>query len=133
MHQLSSGRDRFTYDFIVDGVSLAETLQAQGLVGCLDVTHMEFNARAVQKLLRAAPPDIQPNRVMLYVCSECGDLACGAITAAIKQPAGEYAWSDFRLENGYDKQMTKRLTGIGRVHFAAPDYEALLHGVAAAD
>ncbi|HEX8916174.1 MAG TPA: hypothetical protein VF796_27745 [Humisphaera sp.] len=131
MHHLSGGRDRFTYDFVVDGVSLAGTLRAGHLVGRIDVAGGEGNAAAVKVLLRLDPADVPPDRVMLFVCSECGDIGCGAVTAAVTLEADAYVWSDFRQENGYDEGMTERHPDVGPFRFAAAEYRALLGGLAA--
>ncbi len=48
MHRLggSGSHERFTYDFVVDGVSLADALEVGkfDLVGCLDVMDIKWNA-----------------------------------------------------------------------------------------
>lgn len=54
------------------------------------------------RLLDDGEPDYPPNRVALYVCQECGDLGCGAVTVAVNRDPGAITWSDFRWEvNSY--------------------------------
>jgi hypothetical protein len=38
---------------------------------------------------------------MIYVCPECGDIGCGAITAVIKDYGSSIVWSDFGYETDY--------------------------------
>ena len=38
---------------------------------------------------------------MIYVCPECGDIDCGAITAVIKDYGDRIIWSDFGYETNY--------------------------------
>jgi hypothetical protein len=48
------------------------------------------------------------HRVPLFVCPECGDLACGAITARVSRTELGAQWADFAYENGFDP--TSKLT-----------------------
>lgn len=41
-------------------------------------------------------------RVPLFVCPECGDFACGTITARVSRTELGVQWSDFAYENGFD-------------------------------
>ena len=72
MHRLggAGAHERFTYDFVVDGVSLADALNVRkfGLVGCFDVMENKWNTHAAKALLLKEPPDVAPDRVMIYVC-----------------------------------------------------------------
>jgi hypothetical protein len=38
----------------------------------------------------------------LYVCPECGDLGCGALTAKVGRDGDYIVWSDFAFETGLD-------------------------------
>jgi hypothetical protein len=37
---------------------------------------------------------------MLYVCPECGDIDCGAVTANIQDLGDRIVWKDFGYETG---------------------------------
>ncbi len=41
-------------------------------------------------------------RILLYVCADCGDLGCGALTAQISFTENSVVWSDFAYENAND-------------------------------
>jgi hypothetical protein len=48
---------------------------------------------SVARLQGETQPDYPPNRVAIYVCPECGDLGCGAITVAVSREEGTVIWS----------------------------------------
>ncbi|MFN8657394.1 MAG: hypothetical protein U0105_13715 [Candidatus Obscuribacterales bacterium] len=126
---------RFTYDFIIDGKSLAKTREFRqyNLVGCLDVNNQDWSSNAANALRLMAPADTgAPTRCMLFVCSECGDLGCGAITAQVSRRENCYVWSDFRYEN-HDPAMTEDYAHIGPFFFLATAYESALAGIGALD
>jgi hypothetical protein len=63
---------------------------------------------------------------MLFVCPECGDLGCGAITVAISAHGDTITWSDFRYENNYDATITTRYADVGPFRFDAAAYRNAL-------
>ena len=91
-------------DFVIDNVSLLRTAHGQGnLVTDLNrAWRAECVTAAIEALLGRRPaPDLSGGRIRLLVCGECGDLACGAVTAALDVGVSEMTWSDFRWENWY--------------------------------
>jgi hypothetical protein len=90
-------------DFVVDGHSLGETLGVApgGFIGCLGWGESAYQGELVQRLLLARPAELETGRQVLYVCPECGDIGCGAITAVIDQAGDSYLWSQFGLERNY--------------------------------
>jgi hypothetical protein len=128
-----SHADRWTFDFLVDGQSLAELLGAtkRGLVGRLDRDQRECNVQSVRVLTGDAAPDLGDARVMLFVCAECGDLGCGAVTAAVHSDGDTITWSDFKYENNYDEAMTTSIANVGPFAFAAGPYRRVLAEAAA--
>lgn len=137
MHRIGGAgkQERFTYDFVVDGVSLADVFEARkyDLVGCLDVRNTGWNTHSVQALMLSEPPDVAPDRVMIYVCPECADVGCGAYTVRVTHSGDEFSWSDFRYENDYDPEMRRPREDVGPFRFPAGEYRSTLRGVAAAD
>lgn len=96
--------ERHFWDFLVNGTSIRSLCLNDGIpvisesVGVLGWRAPEFEGQCVAKLLRDGPPDYPPDRVALYVCPECGDLGCGAITVAVRREPGFITWCDFRWE-----------------------------------
>jgi hypothetical protein len=121
--------DRHFLDFIVNGRSLWEALgRRHDMVSILCVEFSaEETARAVKRLLlneRAALPN---NRRSLFVCSECGDLGCGTITARIERGDGTIRWENFGYENTYEAEVRfDDYAALGPLTFDAVDYEGML-------
>jgi hypothetical protein len=107
---------RRSVDFLVDGLSLFEATKAYklGLGGCFlaadgDARIKACNQEAAGQFTFERPaPEIREmdgtigrHRVMLFVCSACGDLGCGAITAEIARDGEFVVWSRFAYQNNY--------------------------------
>ncbi|WP_448029896.1 hypothetical protein [Bradyrhizobium liaoningense] len=120
-------KERYTFDFVVNGQSLFALTGAANfdLSGCLSVPQREpelavrLNDR-LARLLTPAVPIGRSSRVALYVCPECGDLACGAITALVSRSDGVVRWSDFTYENGDDSET--KLSKVGPFAFNWTSY-----------
>jgi hypothetical protein len=113
LHRIGSAnpikKERYTFDFLVDGVSLFKATRADSsdMCGCLsDPRHerdlaRQFNGRMAKMLTSDVPIGVA-HRATLFVCSECGDLACGAITVLVSRNDLSVQWSDFAYDNGYE-------------------------------
>jgi len=90
-------------DFVVDGVSLGDDLRATPvLIGCLGwMPNRAYEDHLVEQLMRDKPSELETGRRMLYVCPECGDVGCGAVTAVVEEEADCYVWKDFGYEVDY--------------------------------
>ena len=84
-------------DFVIDGQSLGDLLHIGDMIGCLGWGNPEYEAELVQELILEKPSDLETGRAMLYVCPECGDIGCGAITAKIEQSGGAFCVARLRL------------------------------------
>jgi hypothetical protein len=113
---------------MVDDRSLADLRGAtkRDLVGRLDRDHRDRNAASVRVLTGNAAPDFGNDRVMLFVCPECDDLGCGAITAALRLENDSIVWSDFKHENNYDESMTTKFPQVGPFAFSVEQYRRVL-------
>lgn len=91
-------------DFHVSGVSLLRRLAWENadLVSCLGWGNPNHQAELTERLLLRRPPELTSGRHMLYVCGECGDIGCGAITVAIRKEPSVIVWSEFGFENNYE-------------------------------
>lgn len=50
----------------------------------------------------------------MYVCAECGDLGCGAVTAAVDVGDDKVIWRDFGYQNNYEPfDQDAIFTGVG--------------------
>ena len=116
--------DRWAWDFEIDGQSLRAQVPGD-VVGALGWGAPSWEAEKRASLRGLGPPDLAPDRVALYRCPECGDLGCGAVTAALERTAATVVWRDLRFENAYDPDQTAPLA-LGPFRFAATAYDALL-------
>ncbi|MBK3664067.1 hypothetical protein JJE66_22940 [Bradyrhizobium diazoefficiens] len=112
LHRIGSANpqklERHSFDFIVNGVSLFEATQALEYDMCGSLSNPQFEreiARGVNGRTAAMLTSDVPaggHRVALFVCPECGDFACGAITTRLSRTERGVQWSDFAYENGSD-------------------------------
>lgn len=89
--------ERWAWDFVVDGQPLSRVVPGD-VVGVLGWGSASWQASVVERLFRQADSDLPPDRVALYVCPECGDLGCGAVTAVVRRSGETIQWSDLRYE-----------------------------------
>lgn len=124
--------ERGYIDFTVDGVSLGDTLRARqrDLIGILGWGDPKYDLVVVDQLLLRAKPTLATGRQLLYGCSECGDLGCGAITADIAESGTEVRWSSFGFENNYDPGMSdfESYQAVGPFRFDRDQYDAAVRG-----
>lgn len=117
--------ERWTWDFVVDGWPLSAAVSGD-VVGALGWGDAAWERSVVDRLLGRTPPDVMPNRVALYVCPECGDLGCGAVTAALAHEDDRVVWRDFRWERDWEGAPDDRALPFGPFRFARETYSRLL-------
>src|SRR5918993_1933708 len=88
-------------DFVIDGVPLSSRLTVNSIspFGWLDAREQEAS---IDRLLGKSPPDMPNGRNTLYVCPECADIGCGAVTLLIQIEPNHITWADFGFENDYE-------------------------------
>lgn len=59
-------------------------------------------------------------KILLYVCADCGDLGCGALTAQISFTENTVVWSDFAYENA--SETFEKYPKIGPFEFEKEAY-----------
>ena len=138
-------RERRTVDFIINGKSLFAATNAGRLdmCGCFSPDYFssenalarDVNEHVAKIFTFEAPTDVAPNRVALFVCPECGDLACGAITFELSRDGDTVRWAHFAYENGYDDTQTDFDTyaGIGPFEFQFGPYADIIRKASAPD
>jgi hypothetical protein len=121
--------ERHFLDFAVNGHSLWEMVgRSRDMVSVLCQEYApDESSRAANRLLLTERGDFPNDRRSLFICSECGDLGCGAITALVVRERGAIAWKDFGFENTYEKNVVlNEYKGIGPFVFDAVSYEGVL-------
>jgi len=122
------GRTERRYlDFVVDGISLYDRLGVGDQVTALGCWSVDSERAYIQQLLSPS------GRVPLYVCAECGDLGCGAVTALVERTGEGFVWRDFAFENNYDAATTDSdsYRAIGPFMFNKTEYWQVLNERAA--
>lgn len=87
---------------------------------------VESKTNAVAELLRKRKPSLATGRYQLYICPECGDIGCGALTARVEREGDFIVWRDFGFENNYEEPRLSEFTGITPLYFAAAAYWQVL-------
>jgi len=133
----SSGRlERHSVDFIINGNSLFLATNAGQLdmCGCFSPDYFtsenelarKENARIAKMFTFELPANIAPDRVAVFVCPECGDLGCGAITFQLSRDGDTVRWANFAYENGYDQLQSEKYSTIGPFEFQFRAYLAVI-------
>jgi hypothetical protein len=116
-------------DFVVDGLALSTHMRRKGdHISCLGWGPKPMQDDAVARLLLQAPPDLASGRVSLYVCPECGDLSCGAITVRIQRNGNVVTWGDFWYEGNHEgiPSNNRLLDDLGPYSFDWEEYEGAI-------
>jgi hypothetical protein len=125
--------ERQFLDFVVNGESLWDSVGNQhDMVSALCFNYaMEEVKKAVGRLLLTEKADLPNNRRSLFICSECGDVGCGAITVAVVREDDTITWKDFGYENTYeDAVLLEKYKSLGPFTFKTEEYEGtLLHAI----
>jgi len=120
-------QERPYLEFVVDGVSLLSLLGPGDFASVLSFSTAALEASARCLLLRA-PSALPSGRIPLYVCPECGGLACGTLCVSIALAEGHFIWSSFAFENPNDPEAldVKTHAAVGPFRFPAESYVSVL-------
>ena len=91
-------------DFIVSENPLSEILQSKerDMISMLGWgMDTKYEKGILREFLKQESPELETGRTIIYGCSECGDIGCGAITAEIMDDGDKIIWKDFGYENDY--------------------------------
>ncbi len=125
-------------DFLVNGMSLFSATKAgsRDMCGCFSPDYAtcgnelarDENERLAKIFTGEAPAPIDPDRVALFICPQCGDLGCGAITFRLSYGTNTVRWSDFAYENNYMAEQTdfESFATLGPFEFDRDAYRAVI-------
>lgn len=88
-------------DLAIDGAPLRTLLGLGDVVSIFGWLEREHEGRMVRAVMLAEPSELRSGRVPLYICPECADLGCGAVTVQIRRRGGEIVWSEFGRETSF--------------------------------
>ena len=74
------------------------------------------------ELLQRRKPSLSTGRYQLYICPECGDIGCGAVTARVEREGEFIVWRDFGFENDYEEPQLSESTNVAPLYFEATAY-----------
>ena len=125
--------ERHFFDFTIDGRSLWEKLKKPDMVSVLCFEYaakaLDESIRAANRLLLIEQADHQHDRRSLFICSECGDLGCGAISCLIVSEGDTIVWKEFGFQNNYEANVELGpYVGTGPFVFDVASYERALVG-----
>ena len=122
--------ERHYLDFAADGRPLrtASTAATSDLISGLWLGSTEPGHSTLQRLLGESEPDAPHGRVTLYVCPECADLGCGAITVVLTINDATVTWRDWGYQNNYEDGVSP-IDRVGTISFDAVQYRQLLSDV----
>ncbi|HTC61242.1 MAG TPA: hypothetical protein VK709_00225 [Candidatus Saccharimonadales bacterium] len=126
----ASKSERHFLDFVVNGQSLWQALGKRHdtvSILCAEYSAIE-TLKAVKRLLLEENADLPNDRRSLFVCSECGDLGCGAITAVVSRRDKTITWGNFGYENNYEDWIgLDDYSSVGPFTFNVAAYESTLY------
>ncbi len=117
--------DREYIDFIISGQSLTRLFDLQNceLLGVLGWRNkMEDEIKRIRQFTGVEKPALQSGRTCLFVCRECGDIGCGAITVQILFTDETVVWKDFGWETDYSEPRLDEYKTIGPFTFKKYQY-----------
>jgi hypothetical protein len=118
------------WNYLVDGVSLRERLKVGDMVSPFGWLRPDADARFRQILLLKQASDLRPDRVPIFVCPECADYGCGAVTAAVSKEGDSIIWDLFAHENNYsDEAHPIAEHRQQRLSFHRSEYWSVIHAL----
>lgn len=111
IRQRNQKKEQTYLDFKIDEKSLIDYLK----LGNMDLIspfgwgdNENYEIQLLKEFRVEILPTLDSGRVMFYVCPECGDISCGAITGLVSEnERGQIEWSDFGYENDYQGVVEK--------------------------
>ena len=93
--------ERIYFDFIVSGQSAKTKLKADkfDVISPFGWGNKIYEREIIKEFTGQKRPAISSGRIMIYVCSECGDIGCGCISADIEITDDKVIWKKFGYEN----------------------------------
>ena len=126
---VGGGKTERSYsDFYVSGIRLLDFLgwQDADYITPLGWGPAKYQADAVAELLQSRKPSLSTGRTQLYVCPECGDIGCGAVTTRIERVGDLIVWGNFDFENDSEEPRLSEFVKIAPIYFEAAPYCQIL-------
>ncbi len=121
--------ERSFVDFTVDGLSLFELMCSRGhdCITPLGWGNSDLEAAALRRLRLEDERSLNGDREPIFVCAECGEIGCGAVTARITADKGLVHWAGFGWETTWEDGVSRDgYEAIGPFAFEFRLYRATL-------
>ncbi len=109
-------------EYFVDDRPLSRLFSLRGKLGALGWLDPETEGRFVRQLLVEAPFAASTGRAPLYVCSQCADLGCGAITVKVVKTPDSFIWKELGTQTDLDAEPSELLAEGFEFHFERSNY-----------
>ena len=119
--------ERSYFDFVVSGESLRTKLNADGqdLISPFGWGDEKYERELIKEFTGIKTPEIPSERLMIYVCSECGDIGCGCISVDIEVTDDKVIWRNFGYENNDPEIDLRNYNHVPFIEFNKTDYIAV--------
>ena len=119
--------ERLYYDFAINGRPLRELVEPRDFIGLFGWLDRSLELRFFERLLLREPSELPSGRVLIYICPECGDVGCGAVTARITKYDDSFAWTEFAFENNYEPGLVESYPHVRDFVFHKSEYYRALN------
>ncbi|MGV3619469.1 MAG: hypothetical protein ACO1OB_01555 [Archangium sp.] len=92
---------RSWFDFVINGERLSRTLEVGDKIGVFGWLSARQQREYADQLLLRSHSELSSGRVPIFVCPECSDLGCGAVTVDVFRDGTEIVWDDFHIETNF--------------------------------
>ncbi len=124
--------ERAYFDFLISNQLLGKLfgIPKSDLIGAFGWSeNIEYENKRVDEFLGLRKPELETGRSCFFVCPECGDIGCGAITGKIEISDNIVIWTDFGYENGYAEPLYEKYNKIGPFTFDKSEYVKIIRGL----
>jgi hypothetical protein len=122
-----SGRRTLYLDFAISGQPLREIVEPGDFIGLFGWLDRSFELTFFARLLLREPSELPSGRVPIYICAECADLGCGAVTTRITKNDDSFVWSDFGFETNYENDCANSYSHVRNFVFQKTAYYRALN------
>lgn len=120
-------QERRYHDYALNGRPLHTLIDAGDRITPFGWLSREIEIRFARSLLLREPSPLPSGRVPLYICAECGDLGCQALSARVVLENDLFTWTEFAFEANYDSGPATAFLAIRSFKFERHTYEASLN------
>ena len=127
-----NAESRSFYDVIVDGKSLFDQFvdAHSDLALSIGFYHdSNLNTQIVNEFLKSQKSKLESGRTLLFVCRECGDFGCGAITVEIERKDNSFVWKNFAHESDSFELIESDFINFPSIEFDKTEYETKLNNL----